>query len=64
MKQEIGIIGLGVMGRRLALNMERNGFGVSGLDVDKEKTKEYAKLFKNRSLWYACVYTAINSIQE
>ena len=27
--QDIGLIGLAVMGQNLALNMERNGFGVA-----------------------------------
>lgn len=38
MKYKIGIVGLGVMGQNLALNMERNGFPVAGFDLDKEKT--------------------------
>ena len=36
-KQYIGIIGLGVMGQSLALNMERNGFSVAGFDLDETK---------------------------
>lgn len=38
MKYKIGVVGLGVMGQNLALNMERNGFPVAGFDLDKEKT--------------------------
>ncbi|HOT91035.1 MAG TPA: NADP-dependent phosphogluconate dehydrogenase [Anaerolineae bacterium] len=38
----IGIIGLGVMGRMLALNMERNGFRVAGYDLDREKVTAFA----------------------
>ncbi len=38
----IGIIGLGVMGRMLALNMERNGFRVAGYDLDPEKVAAFA----------------------
>jgi 6-phosphogluconate dehydrogenase len=34
MEYRIGIVGLGVMGRSLALNMERNGFPVAGYDRD------------------------------
>jgi 6-phosphogluconate dehydrogenase len=37
----IGIVGLGVMGHNLALNMERNGFGVAGYDLDVSKTKAF-----------------------
>lgn len=35
----IGIIGLGVMGRNLALNIAEHGFGVSGYDRDPERAK-------------------------
>jgi 6-phosphogluconate dehydrogenase len=41
MKYKIGIIGLGVMGGNLALNMERNGFPVAGYDLDTAKTKAF-----------------------
>jgi 6-phosphogluconate dehydrogenase len=36
-KQYIGIIGLGVMGQSLALNMERNGYSVAGFDLDETR---------------------------
>ncbi len=35
---KMGIVGLGVMGRNLALNIERNGFPVAGYDLDPAKT--------------------------
>ncbi len=38
----LGIIGLGIMGRNLALNAERNGFSVVGFDVDGTKLKQVA----------------------
>jgi 6-phosphogluconate dehydrogenase len=41
MKYKIGIVGLGVMGHNLALNMERNGFPVAGYDLDTAKTKGF-----------------------
>jgi len=40
-KSNIGIIGLGVMGHNLALNMERNGFAVAGYDLDAKKTQTF-----------------------
>ena len=40
-KAEIGIIGLGVMGHSLALNMERNGYAVAGLDLDAVKMQNF-----------------------
>ncbi len=40
-KAAIGVVGLGVMGQSLALNMERNGFIVAGYDLDKEKVASF-----------------------
>ena len=37
-KGAIGVVGLGVMGSNLALNIERNGFSVAGYDLDPLKT--------------------------
>ena len=37
----IGIIGLGVMGHNLALNMERNDFPVAGYDLDTKKMHNF-----------------------
>jgi 6-phosphogluconate dehydrogenase len=34
MRCDIGVVGLGVMGSNLALNMERNGFRIAGYDLD------------------------------
>jgi 6-phosphogluconate dehydrogenase len=41
MESKIGVVGLGVMGHNLALNMERNGFPVAGYDLDSAKTKAF-----------------------
>jgi 6-phosphogluconate dehydrogenase len=43
MQTTIGLIGLGVMGENLALNLERNGFSVTGFDLDENKRKSFAK---------------------
>lgn len=40
-KMAIGIVGLGVMGHNLALNMERNGFPVAGFDLDAAKVADF-----------------------
>ncbi|MGQ9778390.1 MAG: NADP-dependent phosphogluconate dehydrogenase [Bacillota bacterium] len=39
MSQQFGIVGLGVMGQNLALNIERNGFAVVGYDRDPQKVE-------------------------
>jgi 6-phosphogluconate dehydrogenase len=41
MTSKIGVVGLGVMGHNLALNMERNGFPVAGYDLDAAKTRAF-----------------------
>jgi len=40
-KQQFGLIGLGVMGQMLALNVERNGYRVAGYDLDREKVRAF-----------------------
>ncbi len=40
---DIGMIGLGVMGRNFVLNMADNGYAVIGLDNDEEKAKALKK---------------------
>lgn len=41
MEYKIGVVGLGVMGSNLALNMERNGFPVAGYDLDAQKMRAF-----------------------
>ena len=41
MEFHIGVVGLGVMGANLALNIERNGFPVVGYDVAPAQTKAF-----------------------
>lgn len=43
MAVKIGVVGLGVMGANLALNMERNGFPVAGYDLDASKLRVFAR---------------------
>jgi 6-phosphogluconate dehydrogenase len=44
---KIGILGLGVMGRSLALNFERNGYSVAGYDVNPRFDKS---LFRDKNI--------------
>jgi len=39
-KQQFGVVGLGVMGQNLALNIARNGYSVAGMDLDPAKVKD------------------------
>jgi len=43
MQCRIGLVGLGVMGGNLALNMERNGFPVAGYDRDAARTSAFLR---------------------
>jgi len=53
----LGIIGLGVMGKNLALNAASQGFTVAGFDADQEKSKQVAAETAGK-------LTVTNSIQE
>ena len=48
---DIGMIGLGVMGRNLVLNFGDHGFSVVGYDKDKSKVDELNKEAENRKLF-------------
>ncbi|MGP1931320.1 MAG: NADP-dependent phosphogluconate dehydrogenase [Arsenophonus sp. ET-YP4-MAG3] len=49
-KQQIGIIGMAVMGRNLALNIEDKGYSVSIFNRSKEKTDKVVKWNPNKKL--------------
>ena len=49
-KANFGLMGLGVMGYMLALNMERNGFRVAGYDLDAEKVKAFGEKNPGKNL--------------
>jgi 6-phosphogluconate dehydrogenase len=48
--QQFGVIGLGVMGQNLALNIERNGFSVAGFDLDAGKLKDARAKFSGKQM--------------
>jgi len=52
----IGILGLGVMGRSLALNFERNGYSVAGYDLNLKSDRS---LFKDRNIK---IFDALNEL--
>ena len=41
MESQIGVIGVGLMGENLVLNMENKGFSVSVFDISKQKTENF-----------------------
>lgn len=50
MKYDIGIIGLGVMGCNLALNITDHGFSVAGYDNDSNKVKHFKEAGRGRTI--------------
>ena len=42
-KQQIGVVGLAVMGKNLALNIESRGYSVAVYNRSQEKTEEFLK---------------------
>lgn len=42
-KQQIGVVGMAVMGKNLALNIESRGYSVSIFNRTASKTEEVAK---------------------
>ncbi|MCC7176442.1 MAG: NADP-dependent phosphogluconate dehydrogenase [Bryobacterales bacterium] len=49
MRYDIGIVGLGVMGQNLALNMESKGFSVAGFDLDEAKAAASRKKWAGKA---------------
>ena len=47
-KQSFGIVGLGVMGENLALNIESHGFSVVGFDLDGKKVDSFVARTKGK----------------
>lgn len=64
-KANFGVMGLGVMGRMLALNMERNGFRVAGFDLDAAKVASFGEESKTKNV-IACetLVSFINSLEH
>lgn len=50
-KQQVGVVGVGVMGRALALNFESKGYSVSVYDLSKEKISEMIENNKDKNLF-------------
>src|SRR5205823_12364846 len=46
----IGVVGLGVMGQNLALNIESKGFSVAGFDLDAEKVKSCGQKWAGKKM--------------
>ncbi|QNO14225.1 NADP-dependent phosphogluconate dehydrogenase [Alkalicella caledoniensis] len=49
-KQQIGVIGVSVMGKNLALNIESKGFSVAAFDIFTEKTEDLLSESKGKNI--------------
>jgi 6-phosphogluconate dehydrogenase len=49
-KQEFGIVGLGVMGQNLALNLASRGFSVAGFDLEQRQADVFAAKTAGRNI--------------
>ncbi|HEY9187598.1 MAG TPA: NADP-dependent phosphogluconate dehydrogenase [Ignavibacteria bacterium] len=54
--KNIGLIGLGVMGQNLALNIVSKGFSLSGFDLDKTKLALFSKKIEGKNIFLADSY--------
>jgi len=63
-KCKIGMIGLGVMGRNLLLNMADNGFTVAGYDKDQEKVESLRKESNEKNVFAASTLEEFISLLE
>lgn len=60
----IGMVGLGVMGRNLLLNMADHGFSVAGLDKDVEKVKMLNAEGKDNVKGFSSLNDFVNSLKK
>ena len=58
-KQQIGVVGMAVMGRNLALNIESRGYTVSVFNRSREKTEEVIAENRARSLFLTTQYKSL-----
>ncbi|OCG27751.1 phosphogluconate dehydrogenase (NADP(+)-dependent, decarboxylating) [Gilliamella sp. wkB108] len=64
-KQQIGVIGMAVMGRNLALNIESRGFSVSIYNRSKDKTEEVMAEHPDKKLVpYFTIEDFVNSLEK
>ena len=64
MLKEIGLIGLGVMGKTIALNLSDNGVAIKAFNDSKEKLEEIKKEFSDTFEGHTDVNNLINSLSK
>ncbi len=64
-KYVLGMVGLGVMGRNLVLNMSDHGYSIAGYDMDKEKTAKLNEQGQDKQVHgFDNVKDFINSLEK
>ena len=64
-KQQIGVIGMAVMGRNLALNIESRGFSVAIYNRSKDKTEQVMAEHSDKQLVpYFTIEDFVNSLEK
>lgn len=58
-KQQIGVVGMAVMGRNLALNIESRGYTVSVFNRSREKTEEVIAETRARNWFLTTQYKSL-----
>ena len=64
MLKEIGLIGLGVMGKNIALNLSDNGVVIKGFNNSKDKLEDIKKEFLGTFEGYTDINELINSLEK
>ena len=64
MLKEIGLIGLGVMGKNIALNLSDNGVVIKGFNNSKDKLEDIKKEFSGTFDGYTDINDLINSLEK
>ncbi len=63
-QQALGVIGLGVMGQNLALNIERNGYSVAGYEIDADRAGSARDRFAGKDIVLAGTLEAFLNLLE
>lgn len=64
-KYDIGVIGLGVMGRNLALNLANHGYSTAGFDIDAQKRESAARQFAGKPMAaFATLAEFVNALER
>ncbi len=62
--EEIGLIGLGVMGKNIGLNLSDNGVNIKGFNDSKEKLEEIKKEFSGKFEGYTNINDLVNNLSR